>query len=310
MRTPVVVAALYKFAPLPDFRELRPDLLATCEQAGVLGTLLLAPEGVNGTIAGTAAGIGRVLDHLRSDHRLADLEHKESRASRMPFYRMKVRLKSEIVTLGVPAVDPLVAVGEYVPPAEWNDLIQDPGVLVLDTRNHYEYRIGTFQGAQNPNLRSFREFSEYVSRELDPRHHRRIAMFCTGGIRCEKATALLLRQGFRDVYHLRGGILKYLEEIPPGESLWHGECFVFDQRVALGHGLQEGDYELCHNCRMPVSAAQRSSSHYQEGVSCPQCFHELTEARRARLEERQRQMLLARMRSTTHLGQPTDNSGT
>jgi UPF0176 protein len=269
-----IVAAFYKFVRLPDFALKQPPLLAHCEAQGIKGTILLANEGINGTIAGSRDGIDSVLSFLRADPRLADLEHKESYADSFPFNRIKVRLKKEIVTFGLPEADPNEQVGVYVNPKDWNDLICDPEVIVIDTRNEYEVNIGTFQGAQNPHTSSFRQFPDYVRNHLDPTRHKKVAMFCTGGIRCEKASSFMLAQGFQEVYHLKGGILKYLEEIPDSESLWNGECFVFDQRIAVRHGLELGTYDMCSNCGYPISEADKLSSEYQEGISCPYCFEE------------------------------------
>lgn len=298
----IVVAALYKFADLHDYQDLQPGLQGYCERHQVKGTLLLAKEGINGTIAGSRGGIDAVLAYLRSDPRLADLEHKESFAEEPPFLRMKVRLKKEIVTLGRPEANPNEKVGTYVKPEDWNILISDPEVTVVDTRNDYEYAIGTFKGAIDPNTRSFREFPDYVAENLDPEKHKKVAMFCTGGIRCEKSTAYLLEQGFEEVYHLQGGILKYLEEVPKEESLWEGDCFVFDERVAVSHGLELTDYGLCRACRRPVSDEDRLSDKYEEGVSCPACHDEQTPENRARARERIRQVKLAEARNQTHVG--------
>lgn len=237
--TDILVAALYKFAPLNDFSEMREPLRAVCDENGVFGTLLLAQEGINGTIAGSSDGIHAVLDYLRADPRLAELEHKESSASSMPFKRMKVRLKKEIVTLGVPGVDPNKHVGTYVKPEDWNALISDPDVVIVDTRNDYEVEVGTFEGALDPKTASFRDFPAWVADSTALANKPKVAMFCTGGIRCEKASSYLIEQGFGEVYHLQGGILKYLETVPEEESLWHGDCFVFDEREGLGHGLAE-----------------------------------------------------------------------
>lgn len=300
----IVVAALYKFAALPDYRALSQPLKARCDALDLKGTLLLAEEGINGTVAGSRAGIAALLDYLRADPRLADLEHKESLHRDMPFYRMKIKLKEEIVTMGVNGVDPRHTVGTYVPPREWNDLISDPDVLVVDTRNHYEYAIGTFARAVDPATETFREFPGYVERQLDPARHKKVAMFCTGGIRCEKATAYMKQQGFDEVYHLQGGILKYLEEVPPEQSLWQGECFVFDNRVAVNHKLEKGSYDQCHGCRHPITEADKQSDTYLKGVSCPLCFHALTEEQKARFSERQKQVELARQRDEPHLGAP------
>ncbi len=299
----IIVAALYKFASLPDFQALQAPLLDVCISHGLKGTLLLADEGINGTVAGSREGIDGMLAYLKSDPRLADLEHKESFADEMPFYRMKVRLKKEIVTLGVPGISPNKAVGTYVKPEDWNALISDPDVVLIDTRNGYEYDIGTFRGAVDPHTTTFREFPEFVQKNLNPAKHKKVAMFCTGGIRCEKASAYMLEQGFKDVYHLQGGILKYLENVPAEESLWQGECFVFDQRVAVGHGLALGEYDQCHACRHPVSPEEKKSGHYMEGVSCPYCYSTLTPEKRTRVAERQKQVALAKARGQTHIGE-------
>jgi UPF0176 protein len=274
---------------LPDYADKQQPLLDYCNERGVRGTILLAEEGINGTIAGEEEAIADVLAFLRSDPRLADLEHKESIADAPPFDRMKVRRKREIVTLGVPEVDPTEQVGTYVSPEDWNKLISDPDVVLIDTRNQYEVSIGTFKGAQDPQTRSFRQFPEYVQTHLDPNRHKKVAMFCTGGIRCEKASAFMLAQGFEEVYHLKGGILKYLEEVPAEESLWEGECFVFDQRVAVQHGLDLGTHDMCASCGHPISDADKTSPHYEAGVSCPHCVDNLTEEKRARQEMKRRQ---------------------
>ncbi|AFZ27894.1 putative sulfurtransferase [Cylindrospermum stagnale PCC 7417] len=287
-----IVATLYKFVSLPDFAEKRDRLLSYCIDQGARGTILLAPEGINGTIAGSRRAVEAVLSFLRADPRLADIEAKESVAETPPFERMKVRLKSEIVTLGLPEVDPNQQVGTYVNPQEWNDLIADPEVTVIDTRNDYEVNIGTFQKAQNPQTASFREFPEYVRQELDPTKNKKVALFCTGGIRCEKASSFMLSQGFTEVYHLKGGILKYLEEVPPEESLWEGECFVFDERVAVRHGLEAGNYDLCLSCGRPISEDDKTLPQYEEGISCHYCFDSLTEEKRARQQEKWRQQQL------------------
>ena len=303
---PIRVAALYRFTRLADLAAIKPPLAQLCCTNGVRGTLLLANEGINGTIAGTDDGIDAVLAHIRTLPGCADLEVKDSRAATMPFHRMKVRLKREIVTMGEPDIDPLEDVGHYVDPADWNALIADPGTIVIDTRNDYEVAVGSFAGALDPKTRSFRDFPAWF------REHRdelvgdgpppRIAMFCTGGIRCEKSTAFLKAEGLGDVYHLKGGILKYLETVPEAESLWEGECFVFDQRVAVGHGLAPGTHGLCHACRMPVSPADRASPLYVEGISCPACHDARDATQRAGYAERERQMRLAEARGQTHVG--------
>jgi len=302
--SPFIAAAFYKFVHLPDYRELRAPLLEICERCGVKGTILLAEEGINGTIAGTPESVHEVLDFLRRDARLADLEHKDSGAAVMPFLRMKVRLKREIVTLGVPGVDPTRKVGTYVKPEDWNALVDDPDVVLVDVRNDYEVALGTFAGAVNPHTRSFSELPQWIARAPELRAKPKVAMFCTGGIRCEKSTAYLRMLGFEEVYHLQGGILKYLETIPEHESRWRGECFVFDERVAIGHGLRPGHYELCRSCRMPIGEADKASPHYVPGVSCPKCYAQRSEEEKRRLAERHRQVLLAKQRNDSHLGIP------
>ena len=300
--SPVIVAALYKFVALPDYRELREPLLDVCLNSGVKGTLLLATEGINGTIAGSRLAIDEVLAYLKSDARFNDIDHKESLDSELPFYRMKVKLKKEIVTMGREGIDPKMLVGHYVEPQDWNALITDPEVTVIDTRNHYECDIGSFEGAINPQTTTFKEMPAFVDQQLDPAKHKKVAMFCTGGIRCEKSTAYLLEQGFDEVYHLKGGILKYLEEVPEEKSLWQGECFVFDNRVAVDHDLNVGSYDQCHGCRHPITEAQKSSPHYQRGVCCPLCYDQLTIDQKERFAERQKQIDLAVDRNESHIG--------
>lgn len=302
--TSVVVAALYKFVALEDYHALREPLLDVCMAAGTRGTLLLASEGINGTIAGTRGAVDKVLHYLRSDPRLADLEHKESSDEKMPFYRMKVKLKKEIVTMGVAGVDPNARVGTYVRPQDWNDLVDDPEVLLIDTRNDYECDIGSFRGALDPRTVNFRDFPGYVRENLNPGTHKKVAMFCTGGIRCEKASAFMLNEGFEEVYHLQGGILKYLEEVPPEQSAWEGECFVFDNRVAVDHHLEKGHYDQCHGCRHPITEEDKLSSHYEVGVCCPHCFDSLTPDQKLRFRERQKQVELAAQRGEPHVGAP------
>lgn len=285
----MVVATFYKFTKLSDFAEMQNPLLSFCEVQGVKGTILLASEGINGTIAGSRQAIDLVLAYLRCDSRLADLEHKESFAQQPPFERMKVRLKKEIVTLGLPEVDPTEQVGTYVSPQDWNALVSDPDVIIIDTRNDYEVKIGSFQGAINPETHSFREFREYVQKNLDPNQHQKVAMFCTGGIRCEKASAYMLSQGFQEVYHLQGGILKYLEEVPEAESLWQGECFVFDERIAVQHGLEPGTYDTCVSCGHPINDEDKLDPNYQQDICCPHCFDSLTPEKHNSRSERLRQ---------------------
>ena len=305
-----LTAALYKFVDLPDYTELQVPLLAHCESHQIKGTLLLAREGINGTIAGAPEGVRAVLQWLRSDPRMANLEHKEAWASEPPFLRMKVRLKAEIVTMHVPGLDPSRLAGQYVKPQDWNALISEPDVVLIDTRNDYEVAIGSFRGAIDPHTRSFSDLPAWVQQQTAPGkalastqgRKPRVAMFCTGGIRCEKSTAYLRSQGFDEVYHLQGGILKYLETVPPSESLWDGECFVFDERVSVGHGLHEGELELCRSCRRPIGPAEKASAKFEPGISCPHCFDSLTDARKQGFAERQRQVGLARLRQQAHIG--------
>ena len=302
-----LTAALYKFVALPDYVSLQAPIYAACEAHQIKGTILLATEGINGTIAGLPENIHKVLHFLRTDAafegKFANLEHKESFADEHPFYRMKVKLKKEIVTMGVPSVNPNNTVGTYVKPEDWNALISDPDVILLDTRNDYEVHIGTFKGAVDPKTTTFREFPKYVANNLDKTKHKKVAMFCTGGIRCEKASSYMLEQGFDAVYHLQGGILKYLETVPEAESLWQGECFVFDQRVAVKHGLEVGEYDQCYACRMPLSPSELQSSQYTPGISCPHCYDKTSEEKRAALTERQKQVILANQRGETHIGE-------
>lgn len=297
-----LVAALYQFVSLPDFKELQEPLLAICKKNDVMGTILLAHEGINGTIAGPTAGVHSVLDFIRSDKRMVELEHKESYSdNENPFNRMKVRLKKEIVTMGVASCDPNEIVGTYVKPDEWNEIISDPEVVLIDTRNDYEVSIGTFKGALDPKTVNFREFPQWVKDQKGLGNKPKIAMFCTGGIRCEKASSYMIAEGFEEVYHLKGGILQYLEDIPEKESMWEGECFVFDDRVSVGHGLVPGPYDLCHACRHPISEEEKKSEKYVQGVSCHRCYDTMSDEKRARFEQRQRQVTLAKKRGTTHI---------
>ncbi len=296
------VAALYHFTRFDDPAVLQGPLRDTCTAQGVTGTLLLAREGINGTIAGSRAGIDTVLAHIRSLPGCAGLEHKESTASDQPFNRLKVRLKREIVTMKQPDVDPQAGTGHYVQPTEWNELIQSPDVAVIDTRNDYEVAIGTFDGAIDPQTKSFGEFPAWWEANKHRFHNKRIAMFCTGGIRCEKSTNYLLGQGVKEVYHLKGGILKYLEEVPAEQSTWQGDCFVFDGRVSVSHGLQEGPHILCHACRRPLVPSDRADPTFEEGVSCHHCIDETSPADKERFRMRQRQITLAAQRGERHLG--------
>lgn len=305
-QNPVRVAALYHFARLDDCEAVRADLAQICSDGSLKGTLLIASEGVNGTIAGPDAGIESLVAHIRSMPGFAELEVKYSSAATMPFHRLKVRVKPEIVTMGQPQIDPMGGTGHYVAPQDWNALISDPGTIVIDTRNDYEVAVGTFANAIDPKTASFRDFPEWFRAErerlLGSGEKPKIAMFCTGGIRCEKSTAFLKSEGLDEVYHLQGGILKYLETVPAEESLWEGECFVFDQRVAVGHGLQQGTHAICHACRKPVNKEDQASPLYEPGMSCPACHDTRTEAQRAGYAERNRQQQLAKARGTSHIG--------
>ena len=300
--TDIVVSAFYHFTRFDDPSALRGPLLSVLSAHDVLGTVLLAHEGVNGTLAGSRAGIDAAMDALRALPGCAALEHKESHADGMPFYRLKVRLKKEIVTLGVEGVDPVANVGTYVDPAEWNDLISNPDTIVIDTRNDYEVGIGTFAGAINPQTPTFRDFPKWFEAHRAELEGKKVAMFCTGGIRCEKSTAFLKSEGIDDVYHLQGGILKYLENVPEDQSSWQGECFVFDQRVSVGHGLALGTWNMCHACRMPIDDADMASEHYIKGVSCPLCHDKTSAAQKQRYTERQKQIEHARARGEVHIG--------
>ncbi len=301
-----LTAAFYKFVDLPDFAELKAPLLAQCEANEVKGIILLATEGINSTIAGPADGVRAVLAYLRCDPRLADLQHKEAWSSKSPFYRMKVRLKREIVTMGVPGISPTQMAGEYVKPEHWNALISDPEVVVIDTRNDYEVGIGTFAGALDPRIKSFAQLPDWVNQapSLHPASGKKpkVAMFCTGGIRCEKSTAFMRAQGYDEVYHLEGGILKYLETVPEAQSLWQGQCFVFDERVSVGHGLVPGQHGLCRACRQPLDDADLASPLFEAGVSCPKCHGSTLETQKNSARERQRQWELAKSRNQDHIG--------
>tara|TARA_R110002073_G_scaffold1940_1_gene13565 strand:+ start:194 stop:1192 length:999 start_codon:yes stop_codon:yes gene_type:complete len=298
----ITVCALYHFVKLPHFEGLKAPLLNRMEANQVRGTLLLAQEGINGTIAGTADAVDDLITYLTGMPEFADLSWKLSFDDEMPFYRSRVKLKKEIVTMGVEDIDPNNIVGTYVEPKDWNDVISDPEVMVIDTRNEYEVNIGTFKHAENPHTTTFREFPDYVKHNLNPEKHKKVAMFCTGGIRCEKSTAYLKAQGFEDVYHLKGGILKYLEEVPEQESLWQGECFVFDNRVTVDHKLESGSFDQCHACRMPITDQDKASNAYQKGVSCPHCIETHSDAQRARFRERQHQVQLSKERGESHIG--------
>ena len=303
-----LTAAFYKFVDLPDYAERRAPLLAFCEAHHVKGIILLAREGVNSTLAGAPEDVHAVLSYLRSDPKLADLEHKESFANKAPFHRMKVRLKKEIVTLGVEGISPTKRVGQYVKSEDWNELISSPDVVVIDTRNDYEVEIGSFKGAVDPDIKSFSQLPEWVkqAQSLEAKNGKkpRVAMFCTGGIRCEKSTSLMLENGFDDVYHLQGGILKYLELVPPEQSLWEGECFVFDERVSVSHGLKPGSHELCRACREPLPADAKASSLFELGVSCPRCHAQTSDVQKNSARERQKQWEIAKARHINHIGTP------
>ncbi len=299
---PVVVAALYRFAPLPAYRVMKAELAEFCCARGIRGTLILAHEGMNGTVAGSAEAIEALIQKLHAWPDFAGAEIKYSHAAKMPFYRMKVKVKREIVTMGVADIDPLKSAGAYVEAKDWNALISDEDTILIDTRNDYEVQIGTFSGAVDPDTKTFSEFPAWVESNRDKLEGKKVAMFCTGGIRCEKATAFVKGLGVENVYHLKGGILKYLEEVPAEDSRWEGECFVFDERVSVGHGLVEGEAELCRACRAPLTAEAKASEKYEEGVSCPSCFETRTDEDRARYAERQKQIRLAHARGERHIG--------
>jgi UPF0176 protein len=306
MQDAYLTTAMYHFVSLPHFEMLREPLFNFCLSREIKGTILLADEGINGTLAGPEKSILELLNYLKTDPlfegKFKGLGHKESWSDKHPFYRMKVKFKKEIVTLGVTGVSPSIMVGEYVKPEDWNSIISDPEVVLIDTRNDYEYAIGTFKNAINPKTTTFREFPEYVKTHFDPKKHKKVAMFCTGGIRCEKASSYMMAEGFDKVYHLEGGILKYLEEVNPDESLWQGECFVFDQRVAIKHGLEVGEYDQCYACRYPLSADDMKSDKYTPGISCPHCYNQHTPDKLKALTERQKQVILAKDRGTEHIG--------
>lgn len=297
-----LVAAFYRFVALPDYRELRAPLAQRCEDLGLLGTILLAEEGINGTISGREKNVRRFFERLGQDARFDSLSFKESWSEDEPFYRMRVRLKKEIVSMGVDGIDPTTNVGEYVAPEDWNNLIGRDDVRLIDTRNDYEVHLGRFKGAENPDTGSFREFPKWADKQLDPGRDKHVAMYCTGGIRCEKATAYLLEKGFENVYHLEGGILNYIEKTERNDSTWEGDCFVFDNRVTVDHDLAEGDYEVCPACRLPLSQDDMESPKFELNVSCPNCYGRLTERKREGLLERARQIRLAKKRGEKHIG--------
>jgi UPF0176 protein len=297
-----VVCALYKFVALDDYQDIRQPLTQLLLDNQIRGTLLLAQEGINGTVAGSRESIDALLAWFKLDDRLADVVYKESFNEQQPFNRTKVKLKKEIVTMGVEGIDPRHVVGTYVKPKDWNELISDPDVLLVDTRNDYEVDIGTFKNAVNPNTETFREFPQYVEDNLDPTKHKKVAMFCTGGIRCEKSTAYMKEQGFEEVYHLEGGILKYLEEVPEEESMWEGDCYVFDGRVAVNHQLEKSGYDVCNACRLPITEEDKQSADFEKGVSCPKCVDKHTEEQKQRFREREKQVQLSAARGETHVG--------
>ena len=297
-----VVCALYKFVALDDYQDIRQPLTQLLLENQIRGTLLLAQEGINGTVAGSRESIDALLAWFKLDDRLADVVYKESFNEQQPFNRTKVKLKKEIVTMGVEGIDPRHVVGTYVKPKDWNELISDPDVVLVDTRNDYEVDIGTFKNAVNPNTETFREFPQYVEDNLDPTKHKKVAMFCTGGIRCEKSTAYMKEQGFEEVYHLEGGILKYLEEVPEEESMWEGDCYVFDGRVAVNHQLEKSGYDVCNACRLPITEEDKQSADFEKGVSCPKCIDKHTEEQKQRFREREKQVQLSAARGETHVG--------
>ena len=303
----LTICALYKFTRLDDFEEIQGPLKLFLDSLNIRGTLLLAREGVNGTIAGDNDSIMKSLDYLQKDKRLVGLEYKFSYSEKPPFKRLKVKLKKEIVTLGVSNIDPTFSSGTYVKPADWNELINDPDVVLIDTRNNYEFEIGSFKGSINPNTETFREFPAYTKNNLEKYRDKKIAMFCTGGIRCEKSTAYLKSKGFENVFHLQGGILKYLEEVKEDDSLWEGECFVFDDRVAVKHNLELGKYDQCHACRFPITEEDKEHPHYEKGTSCPRCYGTKNLSQVNRYREREKQVQLAKSRGESHIGDDANN---
>ena len=311
MQDTYLTTAMYHFVSLPHFKTLREPLLNFCVSKNIKGTLLLADEGINGTLAGPEKSILDLLNYLKTDPLFKDsfkgLDHKESWSDKHPFYRMKVKLKKEIVTLGVPGVSPTKLVGKYIKPQDWNAIISDPEVVLIDTRNDYEYAIGSFKNAINPKTNTFREFPEYVKTNFDPKKHKKVAMFCTGGIRCEKASSYMISEGFDEVYHLEGGILKYLEEVNPQDSLWQGECFVFDQRVAIKHGVEVGNFDQCYACRYPLSQDDIKNDKYIPGISCHYCFNKHSPKKMKSLTERQKQVILAKEIGKKHIGTKPQN---
>ena len=301
-----IIASFYKFIDWSDFQEKKPVLEKICRQNNIVGTILLAPEGINGTISGSQEEILTTIEELKKDSRLSDLESKFAEALGETFKRMKVRLKKEIVSMGKENVNPGQITGTHVSEEEWNQIIQDPNTLIVDTRNEYEHAIGSFEGSVNPKTNSFRQFPKWVEKQLKPlmekQNKKKVAMFCTGGIRCEKASSYLLQEGYEEVFQLQGGILKYLENIEPKNSLWEGECFVFDERVSIQHGLVEGNYSMCHACRMPIDDIDIKSKKYIEGISCPNCYDIHSDERKQRFTERQKQINLAKQRNEKHIG--------
>jgi UPF0176 protein len=298
----IYICSLYKFVTLDDYTYFRQPLLNLMKANHIKGTLILAQEGINGTVSGTENALNTLLKWLRADRRLKDIGYHISYHETRPFHRCKVKLKNEIVSMGIESVDPRQDKGQYVSPEQWNQLLEDPEVMVIDTRNEYETQIGTFKNAINPNTRAFREFPDYADKYLSSSQYKKVAMFCTGGIRCEKSTAYLKQKGFEEVYHLKGGILNYLKQMPEDRSKWYGECFVFDNRVAVDHDLQKGQYDQCFACRRPITDQDKQSHKYAPGVSCPHCYDQLTIEQMERFKERQRQTELARQRGEPHIG--------
>ena len=302
------ICALYKFTRLDDFEDIQAPLKSFLDALSVKGTLLLAREGINGTISGGKDSVEKVLDYLQTDDRFLELEYKFSYSKKPPFKRLKVKLKKEIVTMGLSEIDPNHSVGTYIKPKDWNNLINDPDVILIDTRNNYEYEIGSFKGAINPNTETFREFPSFTKNSLKQYQDKKIAMFCTGGIRCEKSTAYLKSEGFENVFHLQGGILKYLEEVKEEESLWEGECFVFDDRVAVKHNLEQGKYDQCHACRFPITEEDIKHPNYEKGASCPRCYGTKNREQVGRYREREKQVQLAKKRGEIHIGDDANHN--
>ena len=300
------VAALYKFSEIDNPLEVQISLKKILKKLSIYGTILVGSEGINGTIsAKNEKNLNKALMHLKNLKGFNDLDIKFSDSKKNPFVRLKIKLKQEIVTIGDKSIDPTKSVGEYVNPEDWNSLLEEENILLIDTRNDYEYSIGSFKDSINPKTQKFRDFPKWLKNQdftNEDKNNKKVAMFCTGGIRCEKASSLMKNEGFKKVYHLKGGILKYFESVSKEKSLWNGECFVFDDRVSVKHDLSVGDYDMCHGCRMPITETDKTSQKYIRGVSCPNCYDQTTEEQKSRYMSRQKQVDLAKQRNQKHIG--------